>query len=84
MIHVCSLAGLHDTVAATGASHVVTLLANVDRVQRPESVLRGQPSHRSAWTTSPSRWTASSRPPRSMSSRLIDFRARLGPRARRW
>ncbi len=35
MIHVCSLARLHETVASTGASHVVTLLKDTDRVQRP-------------------------------------------------
>jgi predicted protein tyrosine phosphatase len=35
MIHVCSLARLHDTVHATGARHVVTLLKHTDRVERP-------------------------------------------------
>jgi predicted protein tyrosine phosphatase len=39
MIHVCSLAALLHTVKATGASHVLTVMANVDQVQRPESVL---------------------------------------------
>ena len=39
MLHVCSLAALPDTVKATGASHVLTVMANVDQVQRPESVL---------------------------------------------
>ena len=39
MIHVCSLAALPDTVKATGASHILTVMANVDQVQRPESVL---------------------------------------------
>jgi predicted protein tyrosine phosphatase len=39
MIHVCSLARLHDTVAETRASHVVTLLRLIDRVQRPTSVV---------------------------------------------
>ena len=39
MLHVCSLAALPDTVRATGASHVVTVMANVDQVQRPVSVL---------------------------------------------
>ena len=38
MIHVCSLAALPDTVKATGASHVLTVMANVDQVQRPPSV----------------------------------------------
>ena len=38
MIHVCSLARLHETVAATGARHVVTLLKDVDRVQRPGGI----------------------------------------------
>jgi predicted protein tyrosine phosphatase len=39
MIHVCSLAALPSTVKATGASHVLTVMANVDQVQRPNSVL---------------------------------------------
>ena len=39
MIHVCSLAALPDTVKAVGASHVLTVMANVDQVQRPASVL---------------------------------------------
>lgn len=39
MIHVCSLADLHPTVARTGASHVLTVMANVGQVQRPPSVL---------------------------------------------
>ena len=39
MLHVCSLAALPETVRATGASHVLTVMANVEQVQRPESVL---------------------------------------------
>jgi predicted protein tyrosine phosphatase len=39
MLHVCSLAALSATVRATGASHVLTVMANVDQVQRPPSVL---------------------------------------------
>ena len=35
MIHVCSLARLYDTVAETGARHIVTLLRRTDRVERP-------------------------------------------------
>ena len=38
MIHVCSLSRLHQTVEATGARHVVTLLKNVDLVQRPGGI----------------------------------------------
>jgi predicted protein tyrosine phosphatase len=38
MIHVCSLARLHDTVAETGAQHIVTLMKDVAQVQRPQSV----------------------------------------------
>jgi len=38
MIHVCSLARLHETVADTGASHMVTLLRLIDRVERPRSI----------------------------------------------
>ena len=40
MIHVCSLSRLHETVAATGARHVVTLLKDTDLVQRPDSIAR--------------------------------------------
>jgi len=39
MIHVCSLARLHDTVAEIGATHIVTLLRLIDRVQRPVTVV---------------------------------------------
>ncbi len=39
MIHVCSLAALPETVKATGASHILTVMANVNQVQRPLSVL---------------------------------------------
>jgi predicted protein tyrosine phosphatase len=39
MIHVCSLSRLHQTVTDTGARHVVTLLKDIDLVQRPESIL---------------------------------------------
>jgi predicted protein tyrosine phosphatase len=38
MIHVCSLARLHDTVEETGALHVVTLLKDTDKVERPKTV----------------------------------------------
>lgn len=37
-LHVCSLAHLHDTVASTGASHIVTLINAATAVQRPASV----------------------------------------------
>ena len=38
MIHVCSLARVHDTVATTRASHMVTLLSAIDRIERPRSI----------------------------------------------
>ena len=38
MIHVCSLARLYATVDETGASHIVTLLRLVERVQRPTHI----------------------------------------------
>ncbi len=38
MIHVCSLAYLHQTVEQTGARHVVTLLKDTDLVQRPARI----------------------------------------------
>ena len=38
MIHVCSLARLHDVVDETGARHIVTLLRNTDQVARPAVV----------------------------------------------
>jgi predicted protein tyrosine phosphatase len=39
MIHVCSLAALPATVKSTGASHILTVMANVAQVERPASVL---------------------------------------------
>lgn len=39
MIYVCSLAALPATVEATGARHVLTVMANVGQVVRPESIL---------------------------------------------
>jgi predicted protein tyrosine phosphatase len=38
MIHVCSLALLPDVVRTTGASHLITVMANVHQVQRPSSI----------------------------------------------
>jgi predicted protein tyrosine phosphatase len=38
MIHVCSLARLHDTVSETGARHVVTLIKDISLVSRPHAV----------------------------------------------
>ena len=39
MIHVCSLARLHATVIETGALHVITLLKDTDRVERPKAIV---------------------------------------------
>jgi predicted protein tyrosine phosphatase len=39
MIHVCSLAQLHRTVEDSGARHVITLLRDLHRVQRPASIV---------------------------------------------
>jgi predicted protein tyrosine phosphatase len=39
MIHVCSLARLHPTVAETGAKHVVTLMKDVAMVRRPPTIV---------------------------------------------
>jgi len=39
MIHVCSLARLHKTVEDTGARHVVSLITDEVRVERPTAVL---------------------------------------------
>lgn len=38
MIHVCSLARLHETVADTGARHIVSLIGDEARIQRPAGV----------------------------------------------
>lgn len=38
MIHVCSLARLHETVRQTGALHIVSLLKDTDRVERPNHI----------------------------------------------
>src|ERR1700722_1153251 len=39
MIHVCSLARLNETVEDTGARHVVSLLADEDRIERPSAIV---------------------------------------------
>lgn len=39
MIHVCSLAELHSTVAAVSASHIVTVMGKVEKAQTPASIL---------------------------------------------
>ena len=39
MIHVCSLARLHETVEGTGARHVVSLIGNEVRIDRPSTVV---------------------------------------------
>ena len=39
MLHVCSLARLHQTVTDTGAEHVITLLRDVHLVTRPEAIV---------------------------------------------
>jgi predicted protein tyrosine phosphatase len=39
MLHVCSLARLHQTVDDTGAEHIVTLLRDVHLVTRPQSII---------------------------------------------
>jgi predicted protein tyrosine phosphatase len=38
MIHVCSLARLHETVAELGARHIVSLIGDESRVERPPGV----------------------------------------------
>jgi predicted protein tyrosine phosphatase len=38
MIHVCSLARLHETVESVGARHIITLMRNTDQVVRPAQV----------------------------------------------
>lgn len=39
MIHVCSLARMHDVVETTGAQHVVTLIKDVSRITRPARIV---------------------------------------------
>jgi len=39
MIHVCSLARLHETVENTGARHIVTLLGVEDQIERPATIV---------------------------------------------
>lgn len=39
MIHVCSLARLHDTVDSAGARHVITLMRDIDKVVRPKNIV---------------------------------------------
>jgi predicted protein tyrosine phosphatase len=38
MIHVCSLARLHETVEDTGARHVVSLIGDEARIERPSAI----------------------------------------------
>src|ERR1700733_4245044 len=38
MIHVCSLARLHEIVADTGARHIVSLIGDEANLERPQSV----------------------------------------------
>jgi predicted protein tyrosine phosphatase len=38
MIHVCSLSRLHETVEDTGARHVVSVIGDEDRLERPASI----------------------------------------------
>ncbi len=38
MIHVCSLARLHDTVKGTGARHIVSLIGDEARIERPSGI----------------------------------------------
>ncbi len=38
MIHVCSLARLHETVEDTGARHVVSLIGDEARLERPSAI----------------------------------------------
>jgi predicted protein tyrosine phosphatase len=38
MIHVCSLARLHETVELTGARHIVSLIGDEARVARPPAI----------------------------------------------
>jgi predicted protein tyrosine phosphatase len=38
MIHVCSLARLHDTVEESGARHVISLIREISLVLRPDAV----------------------------------------------
>jgi predicted protein tyrosine phosphatase len=38
-LHVCPLSRLHETVTATGASHVVTLINRDTLVERPSSII---------------------------------------------
>jgi predicted protein tyrosine phosphatase len=40
MIYVCPLARLHETVQQTGARHIVTMLKDTDRVERPNHILQ--------------------------------------------
>jgi predicted protein tyrosine phosphatase len=49
MIHVCSLSRLHDTVAATGARHLVSLLGNEDHPPPPPEL----PAPKSPWVPAP-------------------------------
>ncbi len=41
MIYVCSLADLHATVEASGASHILTVMGKIEKAKRPAAVPEG-------------------------------------------
>ena len=78
MIHVCSLAALPETVRATGASHILTVMANVDQVQRPASVLEA--NHLRVSMDDITEQMDGFRAPRGSAYRKgAEFRPQLGP-----
>ncbi len=80
MIHVCSLVRLHETVEDTGARHVVSLLGDEARVERPTLDRAGKPSLAAA-----ARYFRAARrlyhAGRGARRRAAQLRARLGPPA---
>ena len=80
MIHVCSLARLHETVEDTGARHVVSLIGDEGNVVRPHARRAGEPSVAAA-----ARYFLAARrlhhAGRGARRRSHPLRARLGPRS---
>jgi len=73
MIHVCSLARLHETVEETRRAPRRHAAQSRPTGRAGRGAWRKPTTSSSAWTTSPCRWTATSSRARSTSPRLIEF-----------
>ena len=83
MIHVCSLARLHETVDETGARHVVSLSGDEVRLERPAAHRAGKSSLAAAARIS-APLDGYIVPGEAARRRSARFRPRAGTAARRW